>query len=88
MTGVSRAHGRRGAQLVRTLKLIRALDAGWRDEEELAELLAVTGRTIRRDVAFLQAHGFVIQARPAKVSDRGCPEWTCDVWPAWYDLTA
>ena len=78
---------RRGAQLIRTLHLIRCLDVTWYELGQLAELFHVTRRTIRRDIAFLREHGFVIDTRDATVSDRADVEWRIRVWPERYDLT-
>ena len=88
ISGVSHAHGRRGVQLVRTLHLIRKLDTGWQDVDQLAQCFAVTTRTIRRDVAFLRLAGFDVKELGSDVSDTGRIAWKLDEWPAVYDLTA
>lgn len=77
----------RGAQLRRTLFLLRDLDTGWRPLSTLAQTYGVTTRTIRRDIRFLQGHGFEIQERGWDVSDSQQPEWTLTRWPEKYDLT-
>jgi len=81
--------GRRGAQLHRTLFLLRDLDQGWQSRDALAAKYAVTARTIYRDIAFLRAHGFEIAERGvAHDGPRpGDLSWRLGTWPDSYDLT-
>lgn len=62
---VRRLHGKGGWRQVRILRLIdEALDQGGVPSiEDLAKALAVTPRTIKRDLAVLQSKGFLIKTR-------------------------
>jgi len=62
---VRRRHGKDGLRQVRILRLIdEALDQGGAPTiEDLAKALAVTPRTIKRDLAVLQSKGFLIKTR-------------------------
>jgi hypothetical protein len=62
---VRRRHGKDGLRQVRILRLIdEALDQGGAPTiEDLAQALAVTPRTIKRDLAVLSSKGFVIKTR-------------------------
>lgn len=62
---VRRLHGKDGLRRVRILRLIdEALDQGGAPTiEDLAKALAVTPRTIKRDLAVLQSKGFLIKTR-------------------------
>lgn len=82
--------GRRGKQLIRTLHLLRALGHTWYSLQDLATMTDVTVRTIRRDVWFLRAHGFVILQRGKSHYGRrlrGDLELTVTAWPENFDLT-
>lgn len=77
----------RRSQLIRTLRLIRDLDREWTPITVFAARYGVTPKTIRRDMAFLQRHGFAIVKRVPAITESQVVEWHLAAWPDRYDLT-